>query len=223
MEINEKKAFMFYLNWVDLIEEFDDQELRRFINNLVKYHQGEEVVLETKTDRLVWHVILPALQVNEAKYKKKVEANRENGKQGGAPFGNQNASKNKTTQTTQTTHSTQNNPNNLIIDNREKIIENREEITGNSKMETGNWKVTKVENENLGMNLKDAVIKEAPVDDAYNYKRMHVYHNIRYNGKKLSRNEFNALSEADQKDYKLFLMDLDPKGKTSEDRIILGW
>ena len=74
MEINEKKAFMFYLNWVDLIEEFDDQELRRFINNLVKYHQGEEVVLETKTDRLVWHVILPALQVNEAKYKKKVEA-----------------------------------------------------------------------------------------------------------------------------------------------------
>ena len=237
MEIKEKKAFMFYLNWVDLIEEFDDQELRRFINNLVKYHQGEEVVLETKTDRLVWHVILPALQVNEAKYKKKVEANRENGKQGGAPFGNQNASKNKTTQTTQTTHSTQNNPNNLIIDNREKIIENREEITGNSKvtsdkrelitgnseMETGNWKVTIVENDNLGEILQDADIKEAPVDDAYNYKRMHIYHNIRYNGKKLSRNEFNALSEADQKDYRLFLMDLDPKGKTSEDRIILGW
>jgi hypothetical protein len=219
MEIKEKKAFMFYLNWVNLIDEFDDQELRRFINNLVKYHQGEEVDLQTKTDRLVWHVILPALQINEAKYNKKVEANRENGKQGGAPFGNQNASKGKSTQTTQ------NNPNNLIIDNREEITGNskvtndkREVITGNSEMETGNWKVTIVENENLGMILKDA-----PVEDAYNYKRMHIYPNVRYNGKKLSRNEFNALSEADQKDYKLFLMDLDPKGKNSEDRAILGW
>ena len=234
MEIREKKAFMFYLNWVDLIDEFDDQELRRFINNLVKYHQGEEVDLQTKTDRLVWHVILPALQINEAKYNKKVEANRENGKFGGAPFGNQNARKEKTTQTTQ---STQNNPNNPIIDNREKIIDKREEITGNrketsdkrevitgnSEMETGNWKVTIVENENLGMILKDAKITEAPVDGAYNYKRLNIYNNIRYNGKKLTQNEFNALTEEDQKDYKRFLMDLGYSALNIEDRRILDW
>jgi len=234
MEIKEKKAFMFYLNWVDLIDEFDDQELRRFINNLVKYHQGEEVDLQTKTDRLVWHVILPALQINEAKYNKKVEANRENGKFGGAPFGNQNARKEKTTQTTQ---STQNNPNNPIIDNREKIIDKREEITGNrketsdkrevitgnSEMETGNWKVTIVENENLGKILQDAVINEAPVDEAYNYKRLNIYNNIRYNGKKLTQSEFNALTEEDQKDYKRFLMDLGYSALNIEDRRILDW
>ena len=206
----------------------NDQQVRRFINNLCNYTEGKEAELPTELEKALWIGVLPSLKINDEKYERVLERNRKNGQQGGAPLGNQNARREETTQ---------NNPNNLIIDNREKIIENREEITGNSKvtsdkkeeitgnskMETGNWKVTKVENENLGMNLKDAVIKEAPVDDAYNYKRMHVYHNIRYNGKKLSRNEFNALSEADQKDYKLFLMDLDPKGKTSEDRIILGW
>ena len=111
----------------------------------------------------------------------------------------------------------------MITGNSKVTIDKSEVVTGNSEMETGNWKVTIVENDNLGEILKDADIKEAPVDDAYNYKRMHIYNNVKYNGKKLSRNEFNALSEADQKDYRLFLMDLDPKGKTSEDRIILGW
>jgi hypothetical protein len=111
----------------------------------------------------------------------------------------------------------------VITGNSKVESDNCEKVTGNCEMETGNWKVTLVENENLGEILKDAVIKEAPVEEAYNYKRLHMYPNIRYNGKKLSRNEFNALSEEDQKDYKRFLMDLDPKGKNSEDRMILGW
>ena len=199
----------------------NDQQVRRFINNLCNYTEGKEAEFPTELEKALWIGVLPSLKINDEKYERVLERNRKNGQQGGAPLGNQNARREETTQI---------NPNNPISDKSKVITGNskvtsdkKEEITGNSKMETGNWKVTKVENENLGMNLKDAVIKEAPVDDAYNYKRMHVYHNIRYNGKKLSRNEFNALSEADQKDYKLFLMDLDPKGKTSEDRIILGW
>ena len=206
----------------------NDQQVRRFINNLCNYTEGKEVELPTELEKALWIGVLPSLKINDEKYERVLERNRKNGQMGGAPLGNQNARKEETTQ---------NNPNNpisdkckVINDKREVITGNsketsdkREVVTGNSEMETGNWKVTIVENENLGMILKDAVIKEAPVDEAYNYKRMHIYNNVKYNGKKLSRNEFNALSEADQKDYRLFLMDLDPKGKTSEDRIILGW
>ena len=185
----------------------NDQQVRRFINNLCNYTEGKEAEFPTELEKALWIGVLPSLKINDEKYERVLERNRKNGQQGGAPLGNQNARREETTQI---------NPNNPISD-KSKVI------TGNSEMETGNWKVTIVENDNLGEILQDADIKEAPVDDAYNYKRMHIYHNIRYNGKKLSRNEFNALSEADQKDYRLFLMDLDPKGKTSEDRIILGW
>ena len=82
MEDIERKSFVFYLNWKDQIAELDDQELRRFINNLINYHQGEEVALETKIDRIIWQGILPALKVNDEKYVNKFEANRENGKYG---------------------------------------------------------------------------------------------------------------------------------------------
>ena len=91
MKIDGKLSFMFYLNWKDQIDELDDQELRRLINNLISYHNGEEVVLETKIYKLVWQGILPGLQANEAKYAKRGEENRENGKLGGAPKCNQNA------------------------------------------------------------------------------------------------------------------------------------
>lgn len=206
----------------------NDQQVRRFINNLCNYTEGKEVELPTELETALWIGVLPSLKINDEKYERVLERNRKNGQMGGAPLGNQNAKKEETTQ---------NNPNNpisdkckVINDKREVITGNsketsdkREVVTGNSELETGNWKVTIVENENLGTVLKDAVIKEAPVDEAYNYKRRHIYPNIRYNGRKLTQSEFNALSEEDQEDYKRFLMDLDPKGKNSEDRRILGW
>ena len=94
----EKKSFLFYLSWKKQLDDLDDIELRRFIYNLIKYHEGEELDLPTKTDRLAWNGILTGLEINQDKYEKKVQANRENGKLGGAPKGNQNASKDKTTQ-----------------------------------------------------------------------------------------------------------------------------
>ncbi len=137
----EKKSFLFYLNWKDQIDDLDDQELRRLINNLIKYHSGEEVDLQTKIDRLVWKGILPGLEANQDKYEKKVQANRENGKLGGAPKGNQNASKEKTTQINpeqpkQPDKREKINENSKMeIEKREKINENREEINDKSKIE----------------------------------------------------------------------------------------
>lgn len=139
----ERKAFMFYLNWKKQIDELDDQELRRLINNLIKYHLGEDIDLPTKSDRLVWQGILPGLETNQDKYEKRVQANRENGKLGGAPKGNQNASKDKTTQINpeqpkQPDKREQINENRKMeIDNRKEVNENREQINENNKKETG--------------------------------------------------------------------------------------
>ena len=158
MESIDKKSFMFYLNWIDQINELDDMELRRLINNLVNYHRAEEVVLVTKADRLVWQGILPGLRANEAKYERRVAANRGNGKLGGAPPGNGNARKDNTTQTTQIY------PNNLIIDkreeingNREMVIDNREELTEKGKLESENWEES---NENRELENDDVKIED---------------------------------------------------------------
>jgi hypothetical protein len=139
MKIDGKLSFMFYLNWKDQIDELDDQELRKLINNLISYHNGDEVILETKIDKLVWQGILPGLQANEAKYSRRGEANRENGKLGGAPKGNQNASKDKTTE---------NNP------EQPKQPDKREKINDNSKMEIENRKQTSDNREELNENTK---------------------------------------------------------------------
>ena len=120
----EKKSFLFYLNWKDQIDDLDDQELRRLINNLIKYHLGEEIELPTKIDRIVWKGILPGLEANQDKWDRKVQANRENGKLGGAPKGNGNARKEK------------------INPEQPKQPDNREQENDKSEMEIDNSKET---------------------------------------------------------------------------------
>jgi hypothetical protein len=180
MENVERISFLFYLNWKDQIKELNDKELRRFINNLIKYHENEEIELVTKADRMAWNAVIIGLQINEKKYVDKVEANRANGLLGGAPNGNQNARKNKTTQSTQTT---QNNPNNLIIDkreeineNREMVIDKREELKENGKVGSENWEESSENRELVNDDVKiedvfsdaeltlSSLSKETPVD-----------------------------------------------------------
>lgn len=127
----DKKSFLFYLNWEEQVDLMNDVELRSFIKNLCRFANDEEVELKTREEKLCWLGILPALEINKVKYNKKVEANRENGKLGGAPVGNQNARKNETTQ---------NNPNNLIIEKREEIIDNRKMTIEKSEKEKENRK-----------------------------------------------------------------------------------
>ena len=76
---------MFYLTWKSQLDVLSDKELRRFVNNLISWHSGEEIELKTKSDLLVWNGILPALEVNEEKWNSRAESSRENGKQGGRP------------------------------------------------------------------------------------------------------------------------------------------
>jgi hypothetical protein len=123
----ERKSFMVYMTWEEQIDLMDDVELRRFFKNLFRFHKGEEVEMPTKTEKLTWLGILPALKTNWDKYEQKVAANSENGKKGGAPKGNKNASKSKTTQ---------NNPNNPIKGKREKKSDNSKKKKENCEKET---------------------------------------------------------------------------------------
>ena len=81
----EKKSFLFYHSWKSSIDLIDDSTLRKFVNNLISYHEGAELVLESVEDNLLWNGVLPALELNNLKYHERIEKNRENGKKGGRP------------------------------------------------------------------------------------------------------------------------------------------
>jgi len=104
-----QQRFLFYTTWKKQIEILSDEQAKRFVLNLIRYAEGEDPILPTDGEKLMWYGIEPSLDINKTKYTNKVLANRENGKLGGAPAGNKNAIKEKTTQ------------NNLISDNREVI------------------------------------------------------------------------------------------------------
>ena len=98
-EEQKQLSFLFYTSWKEQIDELDDQELRRFINNLINYHNDQEIDLPTRTEMFLWRGILPALQKNRSRWESRQIAASENGKRGGAPKGNDNARKQpKTTQ-----------------------------------------------------------------------------------------------------------------------------
>jgi len=98
-EEQKQLSFLFYTSWKEQIDELDDQELRRFINNLINYHNDQEIDLPTRTEMFLWRGILPALIKNQSNWNRKRTAAIENGKKGGAPKGNDNARKQpKTTQ-----------------------------------------------------------------------------------------------------------------------------
>lgn len=82
---------MFYHNWDEQIDLMTEAELRNFIKNLIRYDKGENVVLNTKEEKLCWLGIVSGLEINKQKWITKSE----NGKLGGAPIGNKNAIKEK--------------------------------------------------------------------------------------------------------------------------------
>ncbi len=134
---------MFYLSWKSQVDILNDKELRRFINNLIQYHDGGDIELKSKTDKLVWNGILPALEVNDLKYQSKVEASRENGKKGGRP------PKEKISQETQQVFDKPKEPDNSKgkivnsekeIDNGKRGIDNSEKKIENGKLENENGK-----------------------------------------------------------------------------------
>ena len=152
----DKKSFLFYQSWKTQIDILDDSELRKFINNLLSYHDGGEVVLESKYDKLLWNGVLPGLEVNNLKYQKTIERNRENGKKGGRPK-KEAAETEKPNGFIENLYKTDGfkekpkKPDNskVEIDNSKREIDNSIKTTGNRELNTENCKDVIVETEEV--------------------------------------------------------------------------
>lgn len=88
---------MIYPEVLDALENLSTQEKGTILEMIIKWNKGEEVIPSTTLEKFVWATILPKLEENKEGYLSRVETNKRNGLLGGAPKGNKNASKNKTT------------------------------------------------------------------------------------------------------------------------------
>lgn len=139
--MKERLSFYFYLSWKTQIDEMNDEELRRFIENLIIWHQGGDVSLPTREDKFIWNGVLPGLESNEKKYITRSGTSRENGKLGGRP------TKDSTSSITQQVIEEPKKPvkskmlndkSELIIDNSKMLNDKSELITDNSEMSNDN-------------------------------------------------------------------------------------
>ena len=127
--MKERLSFYFYLSWKTQIDEMNDEELRRFIENLIIWHQGGEVSLPTREDKFIWNGVLPGLESNERKYITRSGTSRENGKLGGRP-------KKEITQESQQVIKEPIEPDNskMINDNSEMSNDNSQLLNENSQL-----------------------------------------------------------------------------------------
>ena len=94
-------AVLFYYECEESFEELSDSEYRQMIQAIQNYARfGTVPEFKDRTMRSIFKLVRKAIDRNMERYEKKCAKNKENGKLGGAPKGNQNA-KQKTTETTQ--------------------------------------------------------------------------------------------------------------------------
>jgi len=154
---------IFRASWFKTLKRYTPEMVVEFLNALESYSNNEPV--EIHNDRVIdlWEQAEPLLDSDNQKYLKRVETNRQNGKKGGAPKGNTNASKNNQTQP----NSTENNP----IQSKtteglkkqpkqtiEKEIENEREIEIDNEIDNEIEKVFITDN--TGQNFKKSITKQ---------------------------------------------------------------
>jgi len=103
-----KLNVMIYAETLEALCELPNEDVGALMKHINDWNNGKEVVIENPFHKGMWKVILPDLERNKEGYLSIVERNKENGKKGGAPVGNKNAVKNKTSDGLNET--TQNNP-----------------------------------------------------------------------------------------------------------------
>ena len=159
----EKKSFLFYHSWKSSIDLIDDSTLRKFVNNLISYPEGAELVLESVEDNLLWNGVLPALELNNLKYHERIEKNRKNGKKGGRPR-KINAKKEEPNGLSDKPKKPDNSKE-LIVnrknlnENTEEIIDNRELINQIGKKEND---YGELKNNELKQELREGIRKQFP-------------------------------------------------------------
>ena len=94
MSGKEKNSMIFYYDWLNLFEDFSNDEIIKLIYAAVDYDRsGVLPAFEDRSMRSVFKALQNTIDINNKKYAEIVEKRRAAGRKGGAPVGNTNALK----------------------------------------------------------------------------------------------------------------------------------
>lgn len=183
-----KDNFLLKTSQINVFNALTDEDAGKLIKGIFEYVQSSKIILEGYL-KIIFIPIKEEIDKNQERYEKKCEVNKENGKKGGAPKGNQNAKKQakttennptveKTTETTLTRH----NHNHIHNHNQLNINNNNNNYTSNnsnnnifSYIENNfNRLLTPIEYEEISKwednELTRYAIKDAVLNGKYNIK-----------------------------------------------------
>ena len=125
---NRKTTFLANYRWQTVLKNYPPEIRLAVYDAMFEYAVTGEIPEMDKESKMAFLFIKAELDENQTRYEEIVETNRENGKRGGAPKGNQNAKKKETTETSEnnqnnrplekqpnTTETSENNLNDMII------------------------------------------------------------------------------------------------------------
>ena len=105
-----RDSFIFYRDWLDGLKNLDPAMRLEILEAIVRYGLDGELSELSSTSDIVFGFIKPQLDRAAERYEQICKQNRENGKKGGAPKGNQNARKTENNRVVEkTTETTENN------------------------------------------------------------------------------------------------------------------
>lgn len=81
----EKNSFMMYHTWINQFNMLTPDEFVNMVNNLYRCDKGEEPVLRTQMEKVIWEGMGFVVEENISKWEDRAAASRANGAQGGAP------------------------------------------------------------------------------------------------------------------------------------------
>ena len=89
-----KGTFVMYTDWYHLTKHLNDATIGKLFRAINEYQDQGEVTTELPPEAIMaFGFIKKQFDIDRKNYERRCEINRENGQQGGAPEGNQNASK----------------------------------------------------------------------------------------------------------------------------------
>jgi hypothetical protein len=90
---DDNNNIIFRASWFKTLDRWSPELVKEFIDTLHDYYNNIEINITNERVLDMWINAQPLLDGDRDRYNKRVEINRENGKKGGAPEGNKNATK----------------------------------------------------------------------------------------------------------------------------------
>ena len=101
------KSFLFYLDNKETLEDLSDEQLGMLLRYLIDYAEtGNTQKIKDPYVQIAYKFMTAQMRRDMEKYEQKCRKNAENARKGGAPKGNQNAVKGKTTENNRTVDKT---------------------------------------------------------------------------------------------------------------------